>query len=181
MEFDVTGWYKKISINNHFINYSGIVTDDVINDLLDKIEIKLEDTGEKLRVIRRVYNISVEVLQNLFHHSDVPPNFKEADKRFAIFSLSKLSSGNYNVISGNFVRAERVRIIRDRIEQINYLTKQELRVIYKLVLSNDEFSLKGGGGLGMVDIARKTKNKLTFEFVEHSHDYKFFIFDITVS
>jgi hypothetical protein len=39
-------------------------------------------------------------------------------------------------------------------------------------------SAKGGGGLGLVDIARKSGNKLEYEFFNYNDNYYFF--DLTI-
>ena len=42
-------------------------------------------------------------------------------------------------------------------------------------------SMKGGGGLGMVDIARKTGDKLNFNFLPVDDQYSFFSLNIKIS
>jgi hypothetical protein len=42
-------------------------------------------------------------------------------------------------------------------------------------------SAKGGGGLGLVDIVRKTGNKLNYLFAKYNDEYSFFYLDILVN
>jgi hypothetical protein len=42
-------------------------------------------------------------------------------------------------------------------------------------------SLKGGGGLGMIDIARKTGEKLEYDFLEIDNKVSFFTLIIKVT
>jgi hypothetical protein len=49
------------------------------------------------------------------------------------------------------------------------------------VLNNGEMSLKGGGGLGMIDIARKTGEKLEYNFLEIDNKVSFFTLNIKVT
>ena len=42
-------------------------------------------------------------------------------------------------------------------------------------------SLKGGGGLGMIDIARKTGQKLEYDFLKVDDKFSFFTLNIKVS
>ncbi|MGE3825971.1 MAG: DUF6272 family protein, partial [Bacteroidia bacterium] len=65
-------------------------------------------------------------------------------------------------------------------ERINSMTSEELKTLYKEILNNDQLSSKGGGGLGMIDIARKTGEKLNFNFVEINNKYSFFSLNIKV-
>ena len=71
--------------------------------------------------------------------------------------------------------------MRDRIEQLNYLSQDELKDLYKIVLNNDEFSAKGGGGLGFIEMARKSGNKFGFELLRQNKDYSFFVFEVLIS
>jgi len=40
---------------------------------------------------------------------------------------------------------------------------------------------KGGAGLGLIDIARKTEEKLNFQFIPFDDKYYFFILKVEVS
>jgi len=70
----------------------------------------------------------------------------------------------YKVTTGNFVNAKRIKFLKEKIDKINSLTKDELKDMYKFILNHQKLSAKGGGGLGLVDIARKSGNKLEYEF-----------------
>ena len=53
--------------------------------------------------------------------------------------------------------------------------------MYKFILNHQKLSAKGGGGLGLVDIARKTGNKLSYQFQNFNNAYYFFNLDITIT
>jgi hypothetical protein len=67
------------------------------------------------------------------------------------------------------------------LDDINALTKEELKDYYKEILNNGEMSMKGGGGLGMIDIARKTGQKLNYNFMSVDEKYSFFSLNIKIS
>jgi hypothetical protein len=60
------------------------------------------------------------------------------------------------------------------------MSGDELKDLYKEVLNRDERSGKGGGGLGMIDIARKTGKKLNFDFIRINDKLSFFSLNITI-
>ena len=68
-----------------------------------------------------------------------------------------------------------------RLKEINMMTQEQLKEYYKKVLANGEMSAKGGGGLGMIDIARKTGEKLNFAFMPIDDKYSFFSLNIKIS
>ena len=52
--------------------------------------------------------------------------------------------------------------------------------MYKFILNHQRLSEKGGGGLGLVDIARKTGNKLVYTFEKYNDTYYFFNLDVFI-
>jgi len=64
--------------------------------------------------------------------------------------------------------------------RINRSTHEEIKELYKFILNHQRISEKGGGGLGLVDIARKTGNKLEYTFRPYDDRYSFFYLDLMV-
>jgi hypothetical protein len=105
----------------------------------------------------------------------------QGDKiRSAIFMIGK-QEGQYNIITGNYIVNENVSGLKKRLDDVNSLTKEELKDYYKQILNNGEMSLKGGGGLGMIDIARKTGEKLGYTFQQIDEKLSFFSLNIKIS
>jgi hypothetical protein len=52
--------------------------------------------------------------------------------------------------------------------------------MYKFILNHQRLSAKGGGGLGLVDIARKSGNKLEYQFDQYNDNYFFYSLTISV-
>jgi hypothetical protein len=48
------------------------------------------------------------------------------------------------------------------------------------MLSNSEFSSKGGAGLGLIEMAKKTGNKLDYDFLQFDSEHSYFILSKTV-
>ena len=61
------------------------------------------------------------------------------------------------------------------------MNKDELREYYVNTLSNESFSDKGGGGLGMIDIARKSGQKFEYSFTPINNIYSFFSLIIKIT
>ncbi len=181
MSFEFDSWFENITNEEVLYSYKGGISADLITEVLTAIEDLLRQGDEKPKVIKKIYNVLVESLQNLYHHIDPPPkNTKENfQDHFAAFSFYK-KNDKYGIVTGNFVRKEKLRLLSDRMDQINYLSSDELKTVYKIILNNNEFSEKGGGGLGMIDIARKTGNKLNYHFYDYNPDYLFFSLSIVI-
>jgi hypothetical protein len=177
---DIYDFYDKMERNNIMLSFKGDITSELLTSILQIMESKLDNLQEEPKIKKKVYNVLVECLQNLYHHMDeVAP--EQNDKiRSAIFMIGKLDN-QYNIITGNYIKKENVAGLKKRLEDINLLSKEELKEYYKAVLNNGEMSLKGGGGLGMIDIARKTGEKLNFHFAPVDDTFSFFTLNIKIS
>ena len=87
----------------------------------------------------------------------------------------------YKISTGNFITSEKIKFLKDKIDKINSMSKDELKDMYKFILNHQKLSAKGGGGLGLVDIARKTGNKLEYTFQHYQDDYYFFNLDVFIT
>ena len=101
-------------------------------------------------------------------------------KDLVLLVVKKVSDG-YRIITGNFVHVENIDKLEEKIKRINRSSHEEIKELYKFILNHQRISAKGGGGLGLVDIARKTGNKLEYSFKEYNDDYSFFYLDILVN
>jgi hypothetical protein len=182
MSFNVENYFSEKPDGNIILFYKGNVDSDVINQLLDEVERKLVSTNELSRLRKKVYNVLVESLQNLYHHVDrVPADFEDQSaEKFGILAVRKITGG-YRIITGNFVNADNVEKLEEKIKRINRSSREEIKELYKFILNHQRISAKGGGGLGLVDIARKTGNKLQYSFRKYNDDYSFFYLDILVN
>lgn len=183
MSFDLNEYYKNLNDGDILLSYKGSITSDLIGNVLEAVENKMDDLSETSKIRKKVYNVLVESLQNLYHHvDDLPDNLRaHLEPKFGIIVVKRLSENEYKITTGNFVVEAKTKILQDKIDKINSLSKDELKDMYKFILNHQKLSAKGGGGLGLVDIARKTGNKLKYNFEVIGEDYYFFNLDVIVS
>jgi hypothetical protein len=182
MSFNLQESFKKMNEGDVLLAYKGSTTTELITNVLEVIESKFDDINTASAVKKKIYNVLVESLQNLFHHiDDIPENIQgEFDSRFGVVVVAK-DAGWYRISTGNFVRAARAKQLKDKIDKINSLTREELKDMYKFVLNHQKISPKGGGGLGLIDIAKKTGNKMEYTFHNYNHEYYFFNLNVFVT
>ena len=97
----------------------------------------------------------------------------------AVYYLGR-KGGEYNVLVANYLTLDYIPTLKARLDKINNLDKEGLRSYYKEVLNNGQYSVHGGGGLGMIDIARKSGNKLDYDFSNLNTDYGIFTLKIKI-
>ena len=173
--------YHRMESNKVVLSFKGDVTSELMSSILQIIEQRMDSMNEAPRLRKKVYNVLVECLQNLYHHIDEIPatTGKKGFDRSAILMIS-LSNNGYSITTGNYILTSRKESFRERLERINSLEPNDLKELYKEILSSDSRSDKGGGGLGMIDIARKTGKKLNYDFAPLNKEYSFFSLNINV-
>ena len=175
MSFNVDEYFEKLKDGDVVVSFKGTITTEMINSTLENIETVLEGGDEAGKIRKKVYNVLVESLQNLYHHADeLPEDMKgKLEPKFGIMTVAKHGTG-YKITTGNFINSTKIKFLKDKIDKINSLNEEELKDMYKFILNHQKLSAKGGGGLGLVDIARKTGNKLEYSFINYNNDYYFY-------
>jgi hypothetical protein len=177
---DAYNIYDRMEKNNILLSFKGDITSELLTSILQIMENKMDNLQEEPKTKKKVYNVLVECLQNLYHHMDDATNEKGDKNRSAIFMIGRSESG-YSIVTGNYILNENIHGLKSRLDEVNSLSKEELKDYYKSILNNGEMSLKGGGGLGMIDIARKTGEKLEYNFLEIDNKVSFFTLIIKVT
>lgn len=179
--FDINTCYSRMNEGDVILSYKGSITADLITSVLGLIELKLEESPDKPNVKKRLYNVMVESLQNLFHHVDEPDeSLNVYGNNFGVFVISRDIDG-YIISTGNFIKSDKKSMLKQRIDKINSLSKEELKEYYKFILNNQNFSDKGGGGLGLIDMAKRTSRRLDYSFYPYNNKYEFFNLNVYIS
>jgi hypothetical protein len=176
-------YYKNMQVNNIIFVYQGEVTAELVSSILHMMENKLDGDGEDKKIKKKVFNVMVECLQNVYHHLDtleVNVDDNEVNDRTALLMIGK-EEKDYYVITGNHVLNDRISSLRSRLEKVNNCDKNELKNLYQSILNDGELSEKGTAGLGMIDIARKSGQKLGYDFHPVSEKYSFFSLEAKIA
>ncbi len=164
--------HKTMSDQSLILVYEGEFTQEITKSVLSMAEKNLDSIGEEQNIKRKVFNVMVECLQNICKHAD---GMEKEEERKAIFMIGK-EDESYMITSGNYIINENISGLEAKLHQINSLDKEGLKALYKDLIKSSELSDKGGAGLGFVDIARKSGNKLEFDFHKINDTCSFFAF-----
>ena len=123
---------------------------------------------------KRLFMFVLESLQNVSRHSN---KIHHANMSMVVYS--KTNRG-YTVTTGNVLPTSGIKDLKVKLDEINNLETKEIRNVYRQMLSAAEFSKKGGAGLGLIEMAKKTGNKLDYDFVPLDNEYSYFVLSKTV-
>jgi hypothetical protein len=170
--------HKTMLSRNLILVYEGEFTQEITKAVLAMAERNMDSLGEESSIKRKVFNVMVECLQNIVKHSE-DYNPLSAKRNAAIFIIGK-EEDKYVITSGNPVDEETAGKLKDKIDEINELDKDGLKKMYKDIIKNNNLSDKGGAGLGFVDMARKSGQKLEYDFEDMGEGHHFFSLTTTV-
>jgi len=185
--FDAYRYYKSMEEHNILLLFKGTISEDLLTSLLQITESRLEKMEEQPKMKKKVFNVLVECLQNVYHHVDNKSgsgsgknNIEKTSSSSAILILGKVES-DYFIVTGNHVLADKVDGLKKRLDELNKLSKEELKALYQDILTNEKYTDKGGAGLGFVDIMRKTGQKIEYGFKEIDDEFSFFSLKAKIS
>ncbi len=147
--------------------YRGNFTQTLTRKILSLAETNLQKLVDKSSLQNRIYFIMVEGLQNVTRHQDdlsgSSGDTGDTGDFSGIFAIQK-KGNRYLITTGNLIVNSKVDSLKQRLERVNSLDREELKNLHREILSTGELSDKGGAGLGLIEMARRSGNKLSFDF-----------------
>ena len=171
----VYSFYKSMVANKVNLVYEGEITHQITKAFTSLTESKMAMDDESNNTQKKVFHVMVECLQNISKHADaLEDDFTSTGSGRGIFIVMR-DNDEYVVTTGNVIANEKVADLKNLLENINNMDKEGLKDLYKTQIREGRISEKGGAGLGFIDIARKTGNPLTFNFLDINDNFSFFI------
>jgi hypothetical protein len=166
-------FFNLLKGDNQCILYSGNFNDDVTDRVIQLAEHNINLQNEKVKIKKRVSYLLAECFQNIIRHG----NFKESNDQLKDnvgFFMTRNSKGKYYITSGNLIDNKHVDKLERQLQQLNNLNQEELKLLYRKVITEGEMSEKGGAGLGLIDMARKSGRKIGYKFQGFNASYSLF-------
>lgn len=162
--------------NNLVFMYRGVVTSDMVTYVLQIMEEKLEEDKVSKKTSKKVFNVMVECLRNVYSDG-INQELSEIESTAIL--LVKSEDDGYLVSTGNYIKNTEVELLKNRLDKINQMDGEKLKVYYQELLSNP-VTEKGITSLGMIDIARKSKQKIAYQFQTVNEFFTFFTLEAKV-
>ncbi len=151
--------------------YRGDFDISITDNILGLAEESLHIANHKTVIKKRVYFVLVEGLQNITRHQQEKLGGESIEP--GLFVLQRREN-SYFVTTGNVIKQEEVANLKEQLDIINTLDKKELKEYSMSCLEGGKLSDKGGAGLGLIEIARKSSGFLSYNFVKLDEDYYYF-------
>jgi hypothetical protein len=176
----VYDFYVKMKKNNINLAYEGEITHQITKAFTSLTESNIVEDNDDNTVQKKVFHVMVECLQNISKHAENRNNIITSKDGRGIFMISK-DEKEYNVTTGNIINNDKIPKLRETLDSINQMDKEELKELYKQQIREGRLSDRGGAGLGFIDIVRKTGQKLVYSFLTINEKRSFFVLTSTIS
>ncbi|MEA3499228.1 MAG: SiaB family protein kinase [Campylobacterota bacterium] len=154
---------------NTIFEFHEKINEQAIIDTAKQIEHLLKQNNAKPAKIQDVFEILVEVMQNMLNYSYgnklLENNKKEAS---GIFTLSyETTSDRYTLESCNLIEEYLQEVIERKIDSIKDLDEKALRKLSREKMRSKEDNHDKGAGLGFIMMQRKSTQPIAIEFVPY--------------
>jgi len=154
------------------LSFSGEFSPDLISVLL----MMAKTTIGGRSIMKKIYNIMIECLENLTKHAMT----NDGDNFPAIFVLGNDNSFYY-LATGNKINKDKIPNLKERLEKVNEMNRIDLLSWYNdILVSDEELNQNGGAGIGIIDMALKSKNKFEYSFQEVDEHSSFFTLKVKI-
>ncbi|MFN0031544.1 MAG: SiaB family protein kinase [Flavobacteriales bacterium] len=143
--------------------------------IMKLLEQSVIDEGDKRQTMKRLSSLVVEMTQNIAQHGST-------DKHGYMHSYLIVGrfDNMYKICTGNLISSEDEPTLTARIDELNALDKNAIRKLYIETLCNDEFSYKGGAGLGLLTIAKRSVGQVQHQFIHLGEQHLYFTLNVNM-
>lgn len=167
-------FYKLLDKDSFAMLYGGRFNDNVLINSTEIVKKIISDDIRFEKFKNKMIFLMIEAFQNVIRYAEIDSS--EHTDLLGKFFITRRVNGEIFVATSNIVENYKKNKIKEKIERINNLDGVSLKKKIIDVLTNRQFSDKGGAGLGFIEMSRKTKTKLIYDFVTINDDLSHFYF-----
>ncbi|MFA9395715.1 MAG: SiaB family protein kinase [Halodesulfovibrio sp.] len=161
--------------------FNGPVSQSVVEGIGDAVRAKMRHDAVGIGVTQKVFTILIEQMQNIVRYSTdrlMEDEFGAEAARGQVI-IGQNGDGSYFISSGNRIRSEDATDLYKRIENVRYMSPDELKVLYKEERRKAKSGSEKGAGLGLIEMARKSGKPLDFAIEPLDEETSFFSMKVT--
>jgi hypothetical protein len=153
------------------ITHKGNLSFKQFSLLVGQLKEKKDEYDIDVVIYKKLITLVIEILENVLKYSVNFVDFTIKNPQFQP-EFNLLHNGeNYMVETVNPVKESDINLVRQRIDTVNRLDYEKLRLFYRETLANGKFSEQGGAGLGFIEMAKIASEPLSYTFERISDNY----------
>lgn len=160
--------------------YFGVFNDEITSMLIDLSEVYISKNNLLSKIRKKASFLIAESFQNIIKHGILEKqNISEIQYAKDFFQISILDD-RIVISSANVLENQFITKIDAKIDFINTLDSDDLKTFYHAMLENGSLSNKGGAGLGLIEMVRKSGLPLNRSFISLTEGYSLLILSIEI-
>jgi len=168
-------------LSKSILSYQGPFSFSTIDWLLSEFKLAAQDHELPFKTYKKMISVMIEALENVSKYSDQLQCNGEASADFCPSCMISRSDSLIEMETRNPVKRRDVKPLRSRIDEVNNQDSDALKALYKSTITNGQFSVNGGAGLGFIEMAKTTGSKLEYTFENLTKDYSLYTFRVSMN
>lgn len=162
------------------LEYKGAFTYEIMEDLLKQLRSCSQFQKMRKTARKRLYSTFVESIDNIFKYAASTVLGKKGARNAPMISV--IARGDqFLVISGNMVQNEEIDDLRFKLDRVNQLDHEALKSLYEDIINREAGENDTGAGLGLITMALRTEDDITYSFASLDSDHSFFKMQIIIN
>lgn len=162
------------------LNFTGNIRYDTIGILINELKSKVVFLGIQTNIYKKILLVMIESLENIMKYAADNKLSEQVDKKYLPrFSIHKKDK-KYILISSNLIEKTNIPKLSNRLDHLNQMDNHGLKELYKTTITDGQFSHKGGAGLGFIELAKISSEKIKYSFKPVNKTLSYFEFLITI-
>jgi len=179
---DMTEYMGVVEKLNIKVIYNGPMWEDGIKSLAEMVKSHLSHDQIQGRASKAIFSVFIEQVTNMLMYSAEKEKFPQPpDNELVDISIGTLIMGNrtdkrdtFFVQTKNAIKNENVEFLKEKLNHLNDLNKDELRQYYKETIRGDNTNPDSqGAGLGLIEVARRATAPIGYTFEPFSEGLSF--------
>lgn len=167
-------------MNRIILKHEGFFNYNILNNLLSDFIQYVNKENIDNYLFRKVQIVMVELLENNYQYTQTLDKHHEIAKLKPDFKLKKTLEG-FKLSSSNPILEEDAEALKQKLDKINNIDLKRLKQYYKNTLKEGMHSEKSTAGIGLLRIAKVTRNKIKYSFRKIDNNLLYYTLEIMVN
>jgi hypothetical protein len=169
-------FFDSMISKNVQISFTGVFDSQILSVIAKNIEFAL---SENPIVNKKMFKIFLELAQNISYYSaEQYPNTDGTFSGYGTLTIQEFSD-HFILATGNMTTNEVIEPVIEKLNTINKLNRDDLRE-FKRQQRNLPPSRRGGGNIGLIQVALTADNPFNFQIIELEDNQAFYIVSVKI-
>jgi Family of unknown function (DUF6272) len=163
-------------------SFSGYMSEGILYSLGEALRQKMILEEADVTTVKKVFSVFVEQAQNIIRYSAdkvLGHVGEDVELSSGIVTIGN-KGGRFFIACANKVRQGDVERLRQRLEMLQSMSKDDIKAYYKEQLREVPDGASRGATIGLIEIARRASEPIQFDFAPADDETSFFCLKVLI-